>query len=403
MACGLKTRCSIVIIIAFVFALSPQLVSAQKGDSYEADRKRALQLFDDHKMMDALPLLEKLATADPLDAVVLERLGFALVSKAATLKDESERKQVRIRARNALIRSKELGNDSNLLNVMLDGIPEDGSTENFSKRKDVDDAMRAGEAAFAQGNMDKAREAYHRALLLEPRLYEAPLFIGDTYFKQQQMDKAGEWFARATEIDPDRETAYRYWGDALMFSNKMAEARVKFIEAIVAEPYNRRSYMGLSQWAEKAKVQLGHPAIQIPDMVKSEGDNTTINIDTNLMDGKDGSQYWTMYAIVRAGYKASFSKNHPDEKQYRHTLKEEMTGLELVLTSVSKDMKDGKIKKVNPSIANLLKLREAGVLEAYILLARVDEGIARDYMPYRARNRDKIQRYLSEFVVSAAK
>jgi hypothetical protein len=55
------------------------------------------------------------------------------------------------------------------------------------------------------------------------------------------------------------------------------------------------------------------------------------------------------------------------------------------------------------STANLLKLQEAGFLEAYILLALADQGIAQDYLPYREKNRDKIRRYLSEFVVPAIK
>ena len=48
----------------------------------------------------------------------------------------------------------------------------------------------------------------------------------------------------------------------------------------------------------------------------------------------------------------------------------------------------------------LVQFEEAGLLEAYVLFARTDEGIARDYVEYRKANRDKLRRYLTEYVAS---
>ena len=103
--------------------------------------------------------------------------------------------------------------------------------QGVSIKKDVDEAMREGEAAFAKGEFPKALENYQRALLLDPKLYEAALMIGDIYFKSAEQDKAGEWFARAIEINPDRETAYRYVGDSIMKQGRVTEAGDKFVES----------------------------------------------------------------------------------------------------------------------------------------------------------------------------
>jgi len=46
-----------------------------------------------------------------------------------------------------------------------------------------------------------------------------------------------------------------------------------------------------------------------------------------------------------------------------------------------------------------MKLSDAGLLEAYILFARPDKGIARDYAPYRKANREKLKRYWMEIVI----
>src|SRR5688500_20336705 len=99
--------------------------------------------------------------------------------------------------------------------------------------------MREGEAAFARNDLAKALEMYQRALLLDPKLYEAALFAGDVYYKKAEQKKASEWFARAVSINPDREAAYRYWGDSLMKQGRVTEAGDKFVEAYIAEPYSR--------------------------------------------------------------------------------------------------------------------------------------------------------------------
>ena len=373
-------------------------VGATTGQDYEADRKRALQLVDEHKFIEAMPILEKLVAASPTDTVLLERLGTTLIAYAATLKDTEPRKQARIRARKVLLRSKELGNDSNLLKVLLDGLPEDGSDSGFSDRKEVDQAMRDGESAFARGDNEGAVKAYKRALLLDPKLYEAALFIGDVYFKQKDFDRAGEWFGQAVQIAPNRETAHRYWGDALMGAGKMDEAQARFAEAIIAEPYTRTSWIGLSQWAQHKRVSLGHPSIEIPTTVKTEGGKTTISIDPL---NKEGSPYWMMYAMKRAAYPgAGFFKEHPGEKDYRHSLAEESSALRAAAELAAQDLKTGKIKELNQSLANLVKLSDAGLVEAYILFVRADQGIAQDYEAYRAANRDKLRRYILQLVVS---
>ena len=90
---------------------------------------------------------------------------------------------------------------------------------------------------------------------------------------------------------------------------------------------------------------------------------------------------------------------YPGEKDYRHSLKEEAAALRIVAEIASKDLKDGKVKSLDESLNNLIKLNDAGLLEAYILFARPDQGIARDYDTYRKANREKLRRYWLEIVI----
>ncbi|HEX8747676.1 MAG TPA: tetratricopeptide repeat protein [Pyrinomonadaceae bacterium] len=271
----------------------------------------------------------------------------------------------------------------------------------FSKNQEANALMSAGETHFAAQEWDKAREAYEKAFKLDPTIYEAPLFIGDVYFQRREMDKAGEWYAKAIAIDPNRETAYRYWSDAYLRVGKMVESRDKAVEAIIAEPYNRMSYRGLMQWAQKNNVRLGHPKIEVPAGISSsKPGEVNITIDPNMLGGKeDGSSAWLVYSITRAAWRTDkFAKTFPKETTYRHSLAEEVDALRMVVASAKADKK---IKTMEESLANLVKLNDSGMLEAYILLARADDGIAKDYEEYRRANRDKLRKYLTEIVAGS--
>ena len=60
-----------------------------------AERQRALDLYESNNFVAALPLLEKVAAANPNDAEILSRLGFALYANSAAEKDPAQRQNAR--------------------------------------------------------------------------------------------------------------------------------------------------------------------------------------------------------------------------------------------------------------------------------------------------------------------
>jgi len=375
---------------------------AQTPEDIQRQLKEALDLYDKGRHLESLPLFQHLDEILPNDPVVKAHVGFALVALAVTKVDPEERRQIRVRARKFLIDAQALGDKGNLVRVLLDEIPDDGVVAPFSSRQDVETAMREGETAFAKSDLDTAIAAYQRALILDPNENEAALFTGDAYFKKKEMDKAGEWFARASSINPDSETAYRYWGDALAQSGKNRDAFEKYVDAIVAEPYKRQSSVGLIQFAQHFQVPLTQPHIVSPNSFKSDGNQMNITIDATTLDKKDGTSNWMMYDILRAGWRGDkFKKEFPDEKEYRHTLKEEADVLNLVANMVGEQQKAHKIKNLDPSLATLLKLKQDGLIEAYVLISAPDDGIVKDYPAYRAAHRELIHRYIAEYIASA--
>jgi tetratricopeptide (TPR) repeat protein len=401
---GTAYRVSLVIaLLVTLFAgVGGKFAALAQQPDQDAELRRAFQLFNESKFTEALPLLEKLATAHPDDAAVFEKYGFALFAVAKTVSDPKQRKMMIARSKEALLRSQQLGNDSNLLKAALEGVAAADGERKFSRNEEADALMNEGEQAYVKGELDKATKAYTRAFELDPQLYEAPLFAGDMYFKKKEWDKAGEWFARAIVVNPDRETAYRYWGDALMMGqHKKEEARQKFTDAIVAEPYNRRAWVGLTQWAQRYAVPLGHPRIEPPTSVSPLKDNKmTITIDKTANEA-DGTGAWVIYSMMRASWPLErFAKEFPNEKSYRHSLPEEAGALRQVAEHVKEQLKKGTIRQLDPMLETLVKLYDEGFIEPYVLFARVDQGIAQDYAAYRKNNRDKLRRYLLEYVSS---
>jgi tetratricopeptide (TPR) repeat protein len=391
------------VLSLFIGLVASAAVWAQQEAKSNPQRDHAFDLYKQGKMVEAMPLLEELSAGDPKDIAVMESWGASVLGYAQTLSDADLKKKARVRARTILLKAQALGDNSDFLQTLLRDLPEDGFFNAFSDKKDVDDAMQAAEADFARGDLDKARQGYTRAFLLDGKQYYAALFIGDTYYKQQKPAYAGQWFSQAIRIDPDKETAYRYWGDALLHDGRLNEAREKYIDAIVADPYNGTSWNGLKNWVARTRLNPNWLKLKEGVAVENKEGKTNVTMDSSLPTKLSAA--WLAYGMNHALWmNEKFKKEFPKESAYRHSLKEEREGLEMFL-SVAGAIKDekGSDKTVDaPSrvqIEQLIKIKESGFLEPFALLNRADSGIARDYAGYREAHRDTIRRYFDEFVV----
>jgi tetratricopeptide (TPR) repeat protein len=404
----LLAAASLILCLAITFSAATPILAQSTPD---AERDRAFKLYEKHQFNEVLPLLEKLALGYPDDPQILLRLGMTMVTESISTLDVERRKQLRTQGRAYLVRARELGVTNDLAQWAISGIAADGKDNGgrFSLSKEADDAMRAGEAAYARNDHDAALKAYERAAKLDPGIYEAPLFTGDLFLRREEWQKAGEWYARAIQLDPNRETAYRYWGDALLRQSRLDEARDKYVEAVIVQPYTGYIWRnGLFRWADKKGVHLGHPKIEPQSSVSPMKDNhMTITIDPKSLEKNgDGTSAWMAYAITRAAWSVKnyerFKKEFPTEKEYRHSLKEEADALRQVVEIVKSQIKDGEIKQLDPALAALVKIHDEGLLEAYILFGRVGaiNSIGADYADYGHANRDKLRRYLREYVTS---
>lgn len=386
-------------LFLLAFFVAPTLAQTE-SNAESLNRARALELIKQNRYLEALPLLEKAAQSEPTDADFWAEYSIAIYYRAMTLDEPEARRREMLAARAIGVKAQKLGSNHPRVLEMLEKVPEDGWNGKFAEDPKVDAALREAENLFHRGEYDKAFVAYERAHKLDPQNYEAVLFAGDCFYSKKEYAKAEPWFAKAVAIDPNREIAFRFWGDALMHQGKTKEAGDRYIEAVVAEPFLRTTWDSLQRWATDGGNGWS-PTPVIPPGGKAFGE---IAFEENLFKAEDGTNHWLLYKKTRETWKnGQFKKEFPGAAEYRHSLREEAAALRAVAEAAKKDFQAGKTKALHKSLENLIKINDAGLLEAYILFPRVNGEIAEDYEDYRKNNRDKLRRFLAEFLVGIKK
>jgi tetratricopeptide (TPR) repeat protein len=398
-----KQRSLLVVLLLNLIVSLPPAIAQQNVDAAEqAKRQRAMALFGEGKRLEALPLLEELAEKNPQDSEILVALAASLIEHAATLSDANAAAKARFRARDLVQRAWALGNQSPLaenLRQLLEELPVNGAIQ-FSDNAAVQQAMAAGEAAFARRDFDQALKDYAKALELEPGNYPAALFTGNAYDRKNDLAKAAECYERAIRINPNVETAYRYYADMLAKEGEMAKARTLLIRAAVAEPYNRIVWREIRAWATINNTAVNVVYVGVPRLSKDDATRSA-------KQAADVSAAWRAYYAVKTEWQkgGKFEKEFPREAEYRHSLAEESEALNAaakVLEELKQDKKSAELMAADAATRLLLKLHEAGLIEPYVLFSLGDEGIAKDYIAYRAKSRGKLEEYMDKFVVPPA-
>lgn len=381
------------ILLAFLIPVNICLAQAATPAPVEdkaALRAKVLEFTDQGRYLDAHPLLEKIAPLYPNDADLWAHYGIAIMARSSTLSNAAERKAERIKGYNVLAKARQLGTKNNFALDVFDRLSPDGEVTDGLEHTnpEYEKNIREGEAFFGSGQWDKAFAAYERASKIDPKSYEPVLYMGDSLYAAGKYKESEPWFAKAVQLEPDREEAYRYWGDALMFQKKYAEARDKFVDGFIAAPYTRTSWQNLSKWMDETG------AASSPRMVAPPGDEDggEVVLNTALLKASDGTVHWKKYSETRAAQLAAGSRKP-------RGLVEEAEAFRQVAKAVRADIKAGTLKTPDESLVNLVALDDAGLLEAYVLIIRPDDNIAESYETYRKNNRDKLKKFIVEFLM----
>jgi tetratricopeptide (TPR) repeat protein len=379
--------------IAIVFA-SFASIKAQTDKELGEATVQALRLFEQERFAEAIPHFEIIVKALPDQPQVRFMYGFCLVAKSKQTSDVNEGKQLSTKALEQFMKAKELGfksPENDALIAILSGKPVPAAEPSYSLNKDAENFMIEGESLFAQSKYDEAIKSFEKALALDPKIYQAALSGGDSYTAKSDWENAEKWYQRGIAIDPNRETAYRYSGTPLMKQKKYDAARERYIEAFITEPYNRMSSRGIGQWAQATEAKLGHPVVDIPEVTFDAKGKAVPKV---AVTDDASARPWLAYLAARETWKKEkFLKSFPKETSYRHSLQEEVEALRAAIVAAKEQ------KSPNKQFELLTKMDSEGVLEAFVLLARPDDGIAEDHPEFLKNNRPKLRQYVQNYVI----
>lgn len=382
------------LLLSVFFIIS---VNAQTEAEVKEATTKAIQLIEQERFAEAIPHLEILVKVTPDEPKLRFFYGFALLTKSKQISAGEESKQLSAKALEQFKKAKSLGLNEPTNDALIQLLSGEGGAEaSYSKNPEANKFMNQAENNFAQSKYDEALQFYQKALALDPNIYEAALYSGDVYVQKQDWENAEKSYQKAITINPNRETAYRYSATPLMKQKKYDEARDRYIEAFITEPYSQRSPDGISQWAQVTGAKLRHPKVDIPEIkYDANGKPTTVMNENSL---GEGSKAWLAYSLTRdSWHKEKFAKTFPSEQKYRHTLQEEVEAIRSTLKSAKEQ------KLTHPHFEILQKLDNEGLLEAFILIAQPDEGIAEDHEAYLKNNRPKLRQYVINYVIHTEK
>ena len=115
---------------------------------------------------------------------------------------------------------------------------------------------------------------------------------------------------------------------------------------------------------------------------------------------------WQVYYSVRARWSSgvSFHERYPQELTYigtrsRRSPRPLSTAAAAALQKLAAQDEGAQAVSADPIAPLLLRVYEAGLIDAYVLFSLGDDGIAKDYTAYRATNRARLEDYLDRFVM----
>lgn len=393
---------TVIILITFLFCLTVSSNFAQTNSQNDKELAQTMDLVEQGRFIDALPLLKKISERYPKNAELMAHYGIAVLTNLVTLKDADARAGERRKAAEILAKAKELGTKNQVALHYLDNLANDDSeldSVSGSASKEVEGLIREGEAFFGRADYDNAFILYEKAYKLDPKNYEAALFAGDCLYAQKKFRESETWFAKAVAINPNREQALRFWGDALLGQGKNIEALSKFADAIIGEPDSRLAWSQMWNWIRANGTRKNTPLIYPPS--KENQRSSLIEVDYSLLKEDDGTINWKKYSAdpntrrgKMSGDGMTFTLIHPP-------IEADVKALKAVVEGVKADMKAGKIKTLNDGLANLVQLDEMNLLDVYALMVMHGGNRCYEFEDFRENDRVRIKQFLIEYFAGA--
>jgi Ca-activated chloride channel homolog len=156
----------------------------------------------------------------------------------------------------------------------------------------VNNLIRSGNRAFEQGAMEKAMEAYRKAMEKDAGNPKAAFNMGAAEYESKQYDKAEQHFRESLEQLKDPQQISNAWhntGNSLFRQDKLEESIAAYQQALRNDPGNENARYNLLM-AKKKLQQQQEQQQQQQDKEKNDQQQPPPEGNNDKQNEKDGQQ-----------------------------------------------------------------------------------------------------------------
>lgn len=372
-----------------------QNVTAEAAD---ADRQEAIRLYKEHKFADAAEWWMKVVIKYPNDAEAHEALGASLLHRATVQTDQQKGLSDRLLSRSELKHAQELGDHSELCQLLFRTVPPDGAIVPAYVIDSMEAVLLRIERKPVE-DIDAVIDKYGVLLELgvKPANHYTATRLGTDYERQAQWSKAEKWYARAVEIDANHSEAYRPWVDMLISLERMKEAREKLIEGTIS--HAPALDPSLKRWLAQNHLEAKKIDIKVPREYPISETKSWVIVDPEWLGKNDGRDAWLLYPRTRLLWKNEKYMNTFHRMGYQHTLPEEADAFSQVVAAFRQSLPKGNIKDPDADLLLLSQFAADGLLEPFICLVKQNRDLAYDCQSYETQHRDKLVEFADKYMV----
>jgi tetratricopeptide (TPR) repeat protein len=368
------------------------------ADAADRDRQEAMRLNKAHKFAEAAEWWMKVVIKHPNDTEAHEALGASLLHRATVQTDQQKGLSDRLLARAELKHAQELGDTSELCQLLFKTVPPDGAIAPAYVIDSMEAVLFRIERKPVE-DIDAVIDKYGVLLELgvKPANHYTATRLGTDYERQAQWSKAEKWYARAVEIEPYRSEAYRPWVDMLISLGRMKEAREKLVEGILSHAFYLDS--PLKQWLAQNHLEARKIDIKVPEEYHVSETRSWIIVDPEWLGKNDGRDAWLFYPRTRLLWKNEKYMNTFHRMGYQHTLPEETDAFSQVVVAFKESLPKGNIKNPDADLLLLSQFAADGLLEPFICLVKQNRDLAYECQSYETQHRDKLMQFADKYMV----
>jgi len=282
--------------------------------------------------------------------------------------------------------------------VLLDDVHGADYPDVSTKDPEAIKAFQEAETHYGAREFPKARAAYARALEKDPGFILAMLYIGDTYHANIGDPEAMAWYRKAAEARPTYPKAWRFLSDACIEARQPEKAEEALMAGLAGHPGNRLLWLklaGLRDQMRRPMKKLDFAPPLVPDW-NAKGQLTLAA--THAFVGFEGQTIWpVLLAGILGGATVEVKDPAKGAPPMDTPFQKELLFWTLAMETLQKHVEETHEQPQDRFLAQFLRFKQDGRLEAAVLLLRYQEAFRPDLEAWKKAHPGALQAFIREY------